>query len=1092
MMPKYGIHTIVLDETIKLLESSLEASANDAAELLKKHRFCANLGAIGPDMFFFAEDYAVMQRANAFLPVLEFGEELYETYEKVTEPIRRVERAVGQKVNETFDTLGLGVVTEIVERIESIEVLLNELKGKTITAGVLAGVNPLHTDTNQHGIAHNPFSRIVRELYENFLIPPNQNNYEEVDWYWFDMLHYRNVGDFAHNLVRNAKSEQQRAYALAYLTHIATDVVGHPYVNQIVGGSFRLAVQRHVTVENYMDVYQYHAHYGKVVSQTLYEDLEFADQNHEELPDDIAKLLVTAFRETFAKVAHPRLLGSPSMATLPTGPLDPNDDFGFLTVAQIKDCYGWLRRAVKMLGGQDDIKPKPPRSIRDTIDQDLAEIIDAINDIEPPPPPPSFFPDTANAAASFAALFSGDVTLEEIADAVAETGGSLADWMDEWTGYMGEAIQYSLETAVQLLKVARGIVQMSANMTAHPLLVALYGIQWALYEMIKGCKRIIALNGLTYPDVDSIDDNLSKSLMFIFDENRHYIPGVEDKRRRGFPKLRAKGQVHLIAPIYADECQTTTPAFHVPGHREPTPDDFTPDGRYRENMAILEPVTPRSFIQDEPFNVDALKSYAAAATPQETREAQESAIGNAVEFSAWLIKNANNPNLQPDERALVYTNWNLDGDRGYGAKSWVGLAPNNWDSSVNEKLCIALAADNGEPADLINLTAPHAGYPILDPGSGIIVFEDGMTTLQTDCKADDDDTDYVYAKIKAKGERYADMRTWADLQSANLVVAESNVPTIFTTFSTKDAHAWSSILAPRLAVDGAGRRQNLYHINGIGTPLYNGLYERYNVEHFFKEHPDDDVRVKLLYNFTDNRYPLIWWKGKNSWLNMQKDIDESLKGEMLAVSDGLQAITDKIWSYRALFRNFSFNTLNDLTSQVNNNGLNFANVSNTLLPTIGNATTIAVIAVLYDALKQGKDGKDIGFVGYSHGTQIIFNGILAFAFQGAKERTFLKNRVRVFYTGRMVDELSVTLLGNLVNDFDQLALPGDPVSMSLGNIPPTTDFLKGLSQTQIQIGLEETSVQNALVNFLAARSDEQHKFYLYAPKIKAENHQAFF
>ena len=659
--------------------------------------------------------------------------------------------------------------------------------------------------------------------------------------------------------------------------------------------------------------------------------------------------------------------------------------------------------------------------------------------------------------------------------------------MDEWTGYMGESIQYSLETAVQLLKVARGIVQMSANVTAYPLLVALYGIQCALYEAIKKCKRLIALNGLTYPDVDSIDDNLSKSLMFIFDEECHYIHA--EKPRRNFPTLRAKGQVHLIAPLYADECRMTTPAFHTPGYREMTPADFAPDEPYHENLAVLEPVTPRSFIQDEPFNVDALKSYAGAATPQETREAQKSAIGNAVEFSAWLIKHANNPNLKPDEQALVFTNWNLDGDRGYGAKSWTGLVPNNWDSSVNEKLCIALAADNVEPADLINLTDPIAGHPILDSASGIIVFSQGMTTLQTACDGDTDDTDYVYAKIKTKDERYADIRTWADLQSADLVVAESNVPTIFTTFSTTDRHAWANILAPRLAVDGANRRQNLYHVNGIGTPLYNALYERHNVEHFFKQNSTDNVRVKLLYNYTDNRYPLIWWMGKNSWLKAQGNIDASLEGELLAVCDVKQAATDKVWSYKALSMNFSFNTLNDLALQMNNNGLNFANVSNPLLPNISNATTIAVIAVLYDALKKEKD---IGFIGYSHGTQIVFNGILAFAFQGEEQRKFLRNRVRVFYTGRMVDEHSVTLLTRLVNDFDQLANPGDEVSMSLGNIPPTVDFLKGLSQTQIQIGLEDTSVQNALVDFLTAKSSEQHKFYLYAQKIKAGNRQAFF
>ena len=300
-----------------------------------------------------------------------------------------------------------------------------------------------------------------------------------------------------------------------------------------------------------------------------------------------------------------------------------------------------MRRAVKMLGGQEDIKPRPPRSIRGTFDQDLAEIMDAINDVNPPPPPPSFFPDAANAAASFGALFAGNVTIDDIADAVTAAGGSFEDWMDEWTGYMGESIQYSLETAVQLLKVTRGIVQMSANMTAYPLLVALYGIQCALYEAIKKCKRLIALNGLTYPDVDSIDDNLSKSLMFIFDEECHYIHA--EKPRRNFPTLRAKGQVHLIAPLYADECRMTTPAFHTPGYREMTPADFAPDEPYHENLAVLEPVTPRSFIQDEPFNVDALKSYAGAATPQEHARLKNLPLATRLNLAPGLLSTRTTP-----------------------------------------------------------------------------------------------------------------------------------------------------------------------------------------------------------------------------------------------------------------------------------------------------------------------------------------------------------------------------------------------------------------------------------------------------------------
>ena len=46
---------------------------------------------------------------------------------------------------------------------------------------------------------------------------------------------------------------RQRAYALGYLTHLATDVTGHAFVNAISGGPFRTHWQRHHLVENHID-----------------------------------------------------------------------------------------------------------------------------------------------------------------------------------------------------------------------------------------------------------------------------------------------------------------------------------------------------------------------------------------------------------------------------------------------------------------------------------------------------------------------------------------------------------------------------------------------------------------------------------------------------------------------------------------------------------------------------------------------------------------------------------------------------------------------------------------------------------------------
>jgi len=60
--------------------------------------------------------------------------------------------------------------------------------------------------------------------------------------HWADLMHYNRTGRFPIRLVEHAtilEDEQARsaalAYALGYMTHIATDIATHPYVNSIAG-----------------------------------------------------------------------------------------------------------------------------------------------------------------------------------------------------------------------------------------------------------------------------------------------------------------------------------------------------------------------------------------------------------------------------------------------------------------------------------------------------------------------------------------------------------------------------------------------------------------------------------------------------------------------------------------------------------------------------------------------------------------------------------------------------------------------------------------------------------------------------------------
>ncbi len=93
--------------------------------------------------------------------------------------------------------------------------------------------------------------------------------YDEQAFFWSDMLHYRRTYEFAARLWQNASAEKDQArrarfqaFALGWMSHLATDVVGHSFVNEKSGGPYRLHWQRHHLVENHMDARVYDSENG--------------------------------------------------------------------------------------------------------------------------------------------------------------------------------------------------------------------------------------------------------------------------------------------------------------------------------------------------------------------------------------------------------------------------------------------------------------------------------------------------------------------------------------------------------------------------------------------------------------------------------------------------------------------------------------------------------------------------------------------------------------------------------------------------------------------------------------------------------------
>jgi hypothetical protein len=600
-MPKYGIHHVVLSEAIEPLGNSSTEAVQKAAAVLDSNRGIAMLGAIGPDLFFWAPDYDLVDKLHILYQNINA---IVELYNDTVQPITDIcDAVVGEPLDAVLNTLAPNtklLIEAAVEGLETTASLFQAAVGTRLFADVISGFN-FSTD-----LASLPSASA--QFFRQFT-PPRQDNKGEADWYWFDMLHYRKTGDFARRLVENASTgtDRQRAYAYGYLSHIATDLAGHGYVNQIVGGPYRLHVQRHVTVENYIDSWKFQQQYGESINLTLFDRLGL-----EELPEEICSLLDGAFHATYTNVPHPTLLS----------------EEGFLTPEQIHQTYEIFYEVLNLMKNMVILPPEEPFS-------GVAQILeDVLSDLlEPPPQAPS----SPISGCSWEDILSFGTT--------AQSRQCYEDFFRQlttWFAYLGELAEWLFETLVDLIDLLLAVL-MSIPVTV--LLAILYGIQLLLYDIYQTARSSLALEGFVYPEPDDL--NSSHGLFL----TTTYLSCTPQPRELTYPHQTALNVSHLVCPSSPLENPYTAPDFNNNWY------DVTPD----------------EFINIVPFDAAAFAAYAGASSPQATRDIhsfQGLRVGNATDLTKWLITVA--AAGSDAEKESAFTNFDLDGDRGYFYRTWQG------------------------------------------------------------------------------------------------------------------------------------------------------------------------------------------------------------------------------------------------------------------------------------------------------------------------------------------------------------------------------------------------------------------------------------
>jgi hypothetical protein len=443
----------------------------------------ASLGAIGPDLFFFLPDFRNKDKipiSSILVTVLNTLEDLYAAVDPYVTKYERYLGPISEDTAEEMDRL-TGGLSETVGNISGdlSSILVTFLETFVTEQADLLGFFSLGLDVG----------------------------YDEQAYFWSDMLHYRDTGQFARAIWQRADASQDAglcAYALGYQTHVATDVTGHAFVNVIAGGPFRMHWQRHHLVENHMDSFWYlndtlgpkdGDRYPQLTESALYYDIAFDDDGlplmrpayptgstlrenwarqrlldqDPKLPKSIANLLLDAMGDVWYSAGsdingpHPKILSEDGR---------PN-------VETITEAYDLFFRYLKYV------------------------TVDGFN--HEPPDPPDVFPSLLD----FPTISEPQDSSGDSAPGNSSDDGNFWDDLLDFFLAVIRDIEYVVEVAVYLASLPWDIL---AGLATYPIRLGLYyALELPLFYLLKSFRQTLVMTGYMLP----MDDEISTAQMTI-------------------------------------------------------------------------------------------------------------------------------------------------------------------------------------------------------------------------------------------------------------------------------------------------------------------------------------------------------------------------------------------------------------------------------------------------------------------------------------------------------------------------------------------------------------------------------------------------
>lgn len=693
-MPGWYIHMNVARKSLAQLESNPTAAeifgdngpdAVTISDIAKANPAYVALGAIGPDIFFLLPDFKPWP-GNMLWNLASFIREFYTAWDdNFLGPYEKAMLGVGNTAADEINALTGGL--------------------KQTLEGIFNQGGALLKDTVENLILH-------QFDFFGLLTSGVPAGFDEQTFFWSDMLHYRETYRFGATLWQRASLEPDltlrarfQAFALGWISHLATDVTGHPFVNQKAGGPYRLHWQRHHLVENHMDALVYNTDHG---SQAIYDQMANSalhlwlafnpdgssrvdtfkpepnptyppGENSQDvtarhavwdydsdIPDELAGFIADTLKAVFDPNLVPPLNADPNgmIACCPTiiGTLDgrvPLETGGFAEKADIIGAYWWLYRYVKWTT-TDFYK------IRRPIAPSVA-VIPAF-----PSPPGSGDADPGPGATDDDSAFAN--VLELLLALLA------------WVIYLGEVAAY-------LPTLLSGII---AGTVTYPLREALYEfVELPLYNAWLAIHTYMAMTGYVMPMPGEINMGLTTLGMSVADGWAVTVAALGDPDGGLTPATLSTDPSGLSATVYPKDVLLDPPnaistifAAIKSGGTAPVqlPSEFTRPWRWpaKDNEGNTVNVEmPSSAPGPYVTGMDATALFGAmpgstAARTQFEGSCNEAEtirlalsllglgqhLGDPQDYTAYLVAKLTRNN--PDDVA----NFNLDSDRGYAYLCW--------------------------------------------------------------------------------------------------------------------------------------------------------------------------------------------------------------------------------------------------------------------------------------------------------------------------------------------------------------------------------------------------------------------------------------